>query len=51
MSSILDYTCGMLDASTLEQVFDMAKIDYEVYLKELKSSEKFSADNIWLGLS
>ncbi|OCH05002.1 hypothetical protein [Aliivibrio fischeri] len=48
MDSVLDYTCGVLDATTLEQVFDMAKIDYDVYLKELRNIKQFDSDNIWL---
>lgn len=48
MDSVLDYTCGVLDATTLEQVFDMAKIDSDVYLKELRNIKQFDSDNIWL---
>ncbi len=51
MNAVLDYTCGVLDATSLEQAFDMAKIDYEVYQKELKSIQQFESDNLWVGLS
>ena len=32
---IIDYSCGYLAAQSLDQVFDMAKLDYEVYIQNL----------------
>lgn len=48
MAAIIEYSCGYLSASTLEQVFDMAKLDYDTYTKNLKSIDSFNADNIVL---
>lgn len=46
MSSIIDYSCGYLNAETLDQIFDMSKLDYDVYIQQLKSIDTFTADNI-----
>lgn len=46
MNNVIDYSCGILDAETIEQAFDMAKLDYEVYLTELKGVKQFDRENI-----
>jgi len=46
MDAVLEYTCGMLNASSLEQTFDMAKLDYDVYLKDIRELKSFTSDNI-----
>lgn len=46
ISEVLNYTCGDLDATTLEQVFDMAKLDYEVLLKEIRTIDSFNAETV-----
>jgi len=46
MNTVIDYSCGHLDASTLEQAFDMAKLDYDVYFAEVKSIKSFDLENI-----
>ena len=46
LDATLEYTCGILDASSLEQTFDMAKIDYEVYIKDIQEIKKFDENNI-----
>lgn len=46
MNAVIHYSCSILDAESIEQAFDMAKLDYEVYLSELKSIEKFDSENI-----
>ncbi len=45
MNTIINYSCGMLDVYTLEQAFDMAKIEYEVYMSELKGLSKIDKSN------
>ncbi|WAK02366.1 hypothetical protein [Methylobacter sp. YRD-M1] len=47
MNAIIEYTCGYLDAQTLEQVFDMAKLDYDVYITDLKSIKCFNSENVY----
>jgi len=46
IDAVLDYSCGILSAKSIDQAFDMAKIDYEVYLDNLKNTANFSEDNI-----
>lgn len=46
LDATLEYTCGILDASSLEQTFDMAKIDYEVYIKDIQEIKKIDENNI-----
>ncbi len=46
IEEVLFYSCGPLDAQTLEQAFEMAKMNYDVYLKELRDLEEFNEDNI-----
>lgn len=47
MSTIIEYTCGYLDAHSLEQIFVMAQLDYEVYINYLKEIKKFDSENIY----
>jgi hypothetical protein len=51
INSILEYSCGLLDADTLEQAFDMAKLDYEVYLKEIHNITILDDTNLKLFVS
>lgn len=46
INSILDYSCGFLSANSLEQAFDMARIDYEVFDRTLRGTDSFTSDNI-----
>ncbi|ENX34458.1 hypothetical protein F889_01740 [Acinetobacter colistiniresistens] len=46
MNSVVEYSCGTLDAKTLEQVFEMAKLDYDFFSKELNKIEKFDENNL-----
>lgn len=46
IEEVLFYSCGPLDAQTLEQAFEMAKMNYDVYLKELRDLEEVNEDNI-----
>lgn len=46
MNNVIHYSCGILDAESIDQAFDMAKLDYEVYLSELKEIEEFDCENI-----
>ena len=46
INAVVEYSCGNLSANTLEQIFEMAKLDYEFYFKELNKVEKFDEDNI-----
>jgi hypothetical protein len=45
MNTIINYSCGMLDVYTLEQAFDMAKIEYDVYISEIKNLSKIDESN------
>ncbi|MEG2043287.1 MAG: hypothetical protein RR068_19545, partial [Hafnia sp.] len=51
INAVVKYSCGELDANTLEQVFEMAQLDYEYFSKELKSTETFDEDNLMLLLN
>ncbi|WP_180179765.1 hypothetical protein [Acinetobacter sp. YH12041] len=51
INAVVEYSCGMLEANTLEQVFEMAKLDYEYYFKELNKIDKFDENNITIFLS
>ncbi|WP_052266616.1 hypothetical protein [Pseudomonas fluorescens] len=44
MNMIVQYSCGDLSARTLEQAFDMAKLDWEVYFNNLKSTKQINSD-------
>lgn len=44
MNMIVQYSCGELSAKSLEQAFDMAKLDWEVYFERLKSIEKVNPE-------
>lgn len=44
MNMIVQYSCGELSAKSLEQAFDMAKLDWEVYFERLKSIEKVNTE-------
>ncbi|WAU74170.1 hypothetical protein [Acinetobacter sp. TR11] len=46
INAVIEYSCGNLSANTLEQIFEMAKLDYEFYFKELNKIEKFDENNI-----
>lgn len=48
MSAIVEYSCGEKQASSLEQVFDFSKLEYEVFFKQIKDAKKFDAANIGL---
>jgi hypothetical protein len=45
MNTIIEYSCGMLDVYSLEQAFDMAKIEYEVYISEIKNLSTIDGSN------
>lgn len=51
INAVVAYSCGHLDANTLEQVFEMAKLDYEYFSKEIHKIEAFDEDNLMLFLS
>lgn len=44
MNMIVQYSCGELSARSLEQAFDMAKLDWEVYFERLKNIEKVNTE-------
>ncbi|RON99405.1 hypothetical protein BK674_18365 [Pseudomonas moraviensis] len=44
MNMIVQYSCGELSAKSLEQAFDMAKLDWEVYFERLKTIEKVNPE-------
>ncbi len=46
INNVIQYSCGILDATTLEQTFDMAKIDYEIYIKKLKNITNIDNSNV-----
>ena len=50
INSVLDYSCGFLDANSIDQAFDMARVDYEVYMDKLKATEEFDSQNVRLVL-
>jgi hypothetical protein len=46
IAAVLDYSCGVLSAKSIDQAFDMANMDYEVYVSALKNIESFNEKNI-----
>lgn len=44
MNMIVEYSCGQLSARSLEQAFDMAKLDWEVYFDKLKNIKSIDAE-------
>ncbi len=46
MNSVIKYSCGYLSATSLEQAFDMARIDNDVFLKEMRNIKEFDEDNL-----
>lgn len=44
MNMIVQYSCGQLSAKTLEQTFDMAKLDWEVYFDKLKQLKSIDSE-------
>ncbi|MBJ8490842.1 hypothetical protein SLK21_07945, partial [Acinetobacter pittii] len=51
INAVVKYSGGYLNADTLEQVFEMAKLDYESFSKELKLISSFDENNILMLLS
>lgn len=51
INAVVTYSCGHLDANTLEQVFEMAKLDYDCFLKDIKKIEVFDEDSLMLFLN
>lgn len=45
LDSIIEYSCGYLDAKTLEQVFDMAKVDWDVYISNMREISEINSSN------
>ncbi|MBA6101714.1 hypothetical protein [Pseudomonas monteilii] len=46
MNMIVEYSCGQLSANSLEQAFDMARLDWDVYFERLKSIDSLDSDNL-----
>lgn len=51
IDAVLAYSCGILSASSIDQAFDMARMDYEVYMNNLKTISSFDEDNIFFVLN
>ncbi|MEL1601698.1 hypothetical protein V2W64_19190, partial [Acinetobacter baumannii] len=51
INAVVKYSGGYLNADTLEQVFEMAKLDYESFSKELKLISSFDENNILILLN
>ncbi len=51
INAVVKYSGGYLNADTLEQVFEMAKLDYESFSKELKLISSFDENNILMLLN
>ncbi|SFP17632.1 hypothetical protein SAMN05216601_106142 [Ectopseudomonas composti] len=51
IDAVLAYSCGILSARSIDQAFDMARMDYEVYMSNLKSISSFDEDNIFFVLN
>lgn len=51
INAVVEYSCGYLSVTSLEQVFEMSKLNFDFYLKKLKEIEKFDEDNIGIFLN
>jgi len=45
LNAVVEKSCNMFDAQSLEQVFDSCSLEYQTYINNLKAMDKLTRDN------